>query len=171
MSDQQREFALIKQLREWREQQNRAALATLRRGLVTPDSADVLRYVLPYIMPKYMSEEHVYILVAALFATHPTEVKQQSLGTAFRKLKDVTGSESIEQRFVALLDADRDQVPVHLRHAVQLCQSRNIGLDYDLLLRQMLYWNLPQRYTQLSWARDFWTKESTTVSRKEESQS
>jgi CRISPR system Cascade subunit CasB len=157
MSDQQREFALIKQLREWREQQNRAALATLRRGLVTPDSADVLRYVLPYIMPKYMSEEHVYILVAALFATHPTEVKQQSLG--------------IEQRFVALLDADRDQVPVHLRHAVQLCQSRNIGLDYDLLLRQMLYWNLPQRYTQLSWARDFWTKESTTVSRKEESQS
>lgn len=156
MSNEQREYALITHLRGLRQQSNRASFAALRRGLSTPDSAEVLREVLPYISTQYAHDEAMYILVAGLFATHSDEMADRSLGTAMRMVKESTNSESIEQRFVALLDADREQVPIHLRHAIQLCQSRNIGLDYNLLLRHMLNWNAPRRWTQLQWAREFW---------------
>ena len=158
MSNEQREYALIKHLRTLKQQGNRASLAALRRGLSTPDSAEVLREVLPYVSSQYAQDESMYILVAALFTTHSEETLGQSLGSAMRRVNESSESGSIEQRFVALLDADREQVTVHLRHAIQLCQSRNIGLDYNLLLRHMLLWNAPQRWTQLQWAREFWGK-------------
>lgn len=156
MSNEQREYALMTHLRELKMQGNRASLAALRRGLSAPDSAEVLREVLPYISTQYSHEESMYILVAALFASHSEEVAGRSLGVAMRMVNESTESDSIEKRFVALLDADREQVPIHLRHAIQLCQSRQIGLDYNLLLRHMLQWNAPRRWTQLQWAREFW---------------
>ncbi len=157
MTHQTREFALIVQLRALRTHNNRAALAAIRRGLSMPMSAEVLREVLPYVPASDSHDEAMYIVVAGLFATHADEVAGQSLATALRRVRDMSHSEgSIEKRFVALLDADRDQVVVHLRHAIQLCQSRGVGVDYNLLLRDMLQWDAPKRWVQLRWARDFW---------------
>lgn len=157
MTNQTRDFELIVQLRALRERNNRAALAAIRRGLSAPTSAEVLREVLPFVSAKHSNHEAMYILVAALFATHSLEVEQQSIGTALRRVRDMPNSgDSIEKRFIALLDADHEQVAVHLRHAIQLCQSRNIGVDYNMLLRDVLYWDAPQRWVQLRWARDFW---------------
>jgi len=146
---------LIGYLRELRQRNDRAALAALRRGLSTPDSAEVLRYVLPFVHTNYVQEEAVYILVAALFATHSDE-STRGMGAALREVTRITDSKSVEQRFVALLDADREQVATHLRYAVQLCKSKSVGIDYNRLLKDMLQWNNPARHTQLRWAREFW---------------
>lgn len=135
---------------------DKRALASLRRGLSQPLSAEVLRYILPFL-PAHASlrDEAMYVLLAGLYATHPLPATE-GLGGAMARIQRLTGSDSIELRFIALVDADAEQLPVHLRHAVQLCKAHNIGLNYHTLLRQLLRWNDDARPSQLQLARQFW---------------
>lgn len=66
-----REWSFIKQLRELAEQENRAALAALRRGLGRPPglAPETYPYVVPYLADKPRPrEEAAYFLTAMLFA-------------------------------------------------------------------------------------------------------
>jgi CRISPR system Cascade subunit CasB len=65
-------------------------------------------------------------------------------------------SESIEKRFVALLNSDEDDLPLHLRHAVSLLAAASIPLDWTRLLLDVQAWGHPERYVQRQWSRDFW---------------
>jgi CRISPR system Cascade subunit CasB len=64
------------------------------------------------------------------------------------------GSDSTERRFIALLDADRDQLPHRLRQMVALIKG--FPLDWDSLLRDLLGWTVPEKPVQNRWARDFY---------------
>jgi CRISPR system Cascade subunit CasB len=66
-------------------------------------------------------------------------------------------TESIEQRFVALLDADGEQLPHHLRQMVQLLRAEEgIRIYWVELLTDLRDWNRDDRRVQQLWARAFY---------------
>ena len=145
--------------------EDRAALAALRRGLGKEPGAapEMHRHVVPR-QPKDRLGQDLYYLIAALFATHQGSWKAQgtsdhgrSFGASMARLKEATKSESIERRFVALLNSHRDDLPAHLRHAVSLLKSKEIPIDWPLLLYDLRSWDHPDRFVQRTWAGDFWS--------------
>ena len=47
-------------------------------------------------------------------------------------------SPSIEKRFLAVLEADDDQLLQHLRHLVNLLKAKNLVVDWQLLLQDLI---------------------------------
>jgi len=150
----------------------RAALAGLRRGrgkvpgtvvemysLVVPE----LRQAKPWEQQAWVDE--TYFLIAALFAghrfsrEHDIERPPPNLGASLRKFvedeeeKHHPVGESTGKRFAALLECDRNELPVHLRHAVNLLNDTPI--DWATLLDDILRWDAEKR-TQLRWAKAYW---------------
>ena len=131
------------------------ALAELRSGLGREpgDMARVHKHVVPYL-PDEKYNDPWYYLTATLFGAFPQHRKGRSLGAAFRPLK--LKSDSMEARFVALLNAHPDDVDDHLRHTVSLLKANEQPLDWFQLFKDLLQWNHPDRFVQLQWARDFY---------------
>ena len=99
----------------------------------------------------------MHYLAAGLWATHWWEGRTGTpigIGEACAKYQEASGSSSTEQRFIALLDADSDQLPNRLRQMITLLKEQPI--DFDALLNGLLYWNDDQKRTQNDWARDFY---------------
>jgi len=107
--------------------------------------------------------ERTYFLVGALFALHPEHTPGRSLGHAFRGINDDTSegkkggdNESTRARFVALLDADPEDIADHFRHAVSLARARAISIDWVRTLKDLLGWRRADRRVQRRLAADFW---------------
>lgn len=148
------EHPFVKHLERLRESGNRAALAKLRRGWgKRMGTSEMYPYVVPFL-PENPFEHARYFLVASLFGLHPGSGNGCSIGTAFRIMRK--DSDSIEKRFMALLNAAEADIGGHLRQAVSLSRSRKIALDYHRLLKDLACWGHPDRFIQLRWARDFW---------------
>ena len=104
------------------------------------------------------------LLVGALYAVHAAKADEPwygsyvkaggTFGASCRAAGD--GSGSMEQRFSALLDARREDLPYRLRQAVALCAAKGAGVRYDVLLRDLLRWDAPGRPVQRAWAQAFW---------------
>jgi len=135
--------------------EDRGALADLRSGLGKAPGAmaRVHRHVVPYL-PDYRSDERWYYLIAALFGSFPQHRKGRSIGAAFRSLKPK--SDSMEARFIALLNAHQDDLGDHLRHAISLLKSNEQPLDWFRLFEDLHQWDHSEGYVQLNWARDFY---------------
>ncbi len=154
--------------------EDRGALAALRRGLGQPPGtvADMYRYVVPWLpddAPRW--QEDAYYLVAALFAFHPAEGGMGNLGDHFARPRDPHGDNTaIERRFTALLAAHPDDLPYYLRQAVSFLRSKEVPVNWDQLLSDIMAWGHPDRYVQKSWARAFWGRpaEETKSSKSEE---
>lgn len=137
-----------------------AARAALRRSLAF--AAGTYPPAMPYVEPWIQGEEgwrrEAYYLVAALYALKDGEHQPgQTLAKALSEVRQNRGSESIEKRFLALLDADRDQIAFRLRQAVGLVEG---GLDFAQLLDDLLAWFSPERRVQARWAREFYGVQS-----------
>lgn len=139
------------------------ALATLRHSLAFVPGAYPKAY--PYVerfvgaeRPAGDARRLALYAVAGLFARHP-RVQAQSFAAAFGALLRKRGSPSIEQRFVALLGADPDNIADYLRQAFSLLAAEDIGLDHARLLDDLSVWMNPRadrdRLLQ-QWARDFY---------------
>jgi CRISPR system Cascade subunit CasB len=135
--------------------ENRGALADLRSGLGKKpgEMARVHRHVVPYLPDRPFDDRWYYVL-ATLFGSFPKQRRGFSLGRAFRALRE--RSESMEARFVALLNAHPDDLDDHLRHAISLLKSDEQPLDWYRLLEDLLQWEHPEGHVQLRWARDFY---------------
>lgn len=144
-----------------RDQDDRRALAILRRGANRQPGTALEMYslVIPWVPDNRHAEDSAF-LVAALFALHPQPGGEKTLGAAFAR---ITGeSDSIEQRFNALLNCHRDDLPYHLRQAVSLLRSKDIPVNWRRLLRDVLDWEHDDRYVQRAWAREFWQPVDTS---------
>lgn len=134
------------------------ARAALRRSLAFPPGAypKAMPYVEPFVAEEGWKREAHY-LVAALYALKDGAHQEgRTLAQAIReKARD---SSSVEKRFLALLDADRDQVAFRLRQAVGLVEG---GIDFVRLLDDLLRWFSPERYVQARWAREFYGTEAS----------
>ncbi len=139
--------------------EDRGALADLRSGLgMEPASMyRVHRHVVPYRYRK-TCDDRWYYLVATLFGLFPEHRKGYSFGSAFQLLK--AKSDSMEARFVALLNAHPDDLDGHLRHAVSLLKSYDQPLDWYRLFSDLLQWESLDGKVQLGWARDFYSNDT-----------
>ncbi len=161
---QSRAEAFVSYLEGLRAREDRAALAALRRGLGKPPgaAAETYPYVVPWIEGLSREEQDAYFLLAALFASHPDPGGEGGMGRVLRAVYEASDrterTESIEKRFVGLLNAHPEELPIHLRHAVALARSRPvpIPIDWLRLLRDLRGFGHPDRYVQRRWAVEFW---------------
>ncbi len=170
-----RERGFIDYLQGFIDREDRAPLAMLRRGLgKSPwEAAEMHRYILPFLGDDARrGEEEAYYLVAALFAWHQRDWhvgegesvrRHTNFGASFAWLTRETGSESIEARFVALLNCQFDDLPEHLRHGVGLLKAHDIPIDWARLLRDLRQWEWEDRRVQRDWARAYWGATGTPV--------
>lgn len=149
-----------------------AALAALRRGLGRKpgEIAEPYRIILtlPGAHPAPWQEDACF-LVGGLFAWHqrpwlgaadgPT-----NLGASLHRHAASMPGNGAERRFVALLNADREDLPTHLRHIIGLLRASETPIDYAQLLRDILAWNAESRHVQRAWSRAFWRRPASDPS-------
>lgn len=168
------EHPLIAHLKALQQRDDRGALAALRRGLGRPPGAvaEMHPHVARFLPPGRWNWYHECLyIVAALFGLHPDPPWSESgdMGDAFRRMAEAESQrlgevpDSIEGRFVALLKCHRDDLADHLRHAVSLARSRDVGINWEKLLRDLRNWNSEQRWIQRRWARSFWGRADSTA--------
>ena len=138
-------------------------LAKLRRGLTEhPGERDV--WVYAHLGGASPEQDEPAALVASLFALWHQGGRgrpqrgSDSFGGSYGRLRAVTGSESVEKRFAALIDSHLDDLPTKLRHAVTLLRSKDIPIAWEQLLLDLVWWRAEKRPVQRRWARDFWTR-------------
>lgn len=145
----------------------RAELAELRRSLAfdAGTHAPAFRIVENFAMHTVSRfESDMCYLVAGLFALverpSPDKPKPQletrNLGLSVAELFVARQkSKSIEDRFIALLDADTDQVQYRLRQMVALLKD-TAPIDWSELLKDLKYWTTESKTTQRKWAKSFY---------------
>lgn len=134
--------------------------AVLRRSLAFDPGSYSPAF--PYVEPFVQGEGNpwrrdIHYLVAGLWAAHWREGRKgatMTIGTACAAHQMASGSASTERRFINLLDADSDQLPHRMRQMVALFKDQ--AIDFEALLKGLLYWNDDRKRTQNSWARDFY---------------
>ncbi|WPC04511.1 type I-E CRISPR-associated protein Cse2/CasB [Pseudomonas benzenivorans] len=163
MSEYPQSFiAHLERLRE----RDPGALAKLRRSLGFAPGAYAPVY--PYVERFVAVERHAQdasrlalYLVAGLYATHPRQATN-SLAASLGELMRLRDSASIEQRFVALLGADAENLANYLRQIISLLAAGDRPLDYGVLLRDLGVWLNPhvdperRDAVRQRWARDFY---------------
>ncbi len=98
-------------------------------------------------------------LIAALYGYAHDEIGDVggiTLGFALRTLADKRESDSLERRFMAMLNADAEHLPGYLRQSVSLLKAEGIGLDWGALLGDVAQWQHPEKRTQKKWVRDYY---------------
>jgi CRISPR system Cascade subunit CasB len=145
-------------LRRLEDSDDRAALAALRSGLKSRDgfALPMVAFVAPFLGEKEGRNDQWFYAIAALFALHPMRGGRGSLGTAFSRLRKE--SDSIEKRFQMLLACNDSELFRHLFQTVSLLESKAVPVDWDRLLRDLLFndWDAPDRTLQRRWAHDFY---------------
>lgn len=186
-----------------RRKPDRAALAALRRGLGkrAGEAPEMFPVVMPLCIGGLRDREDDCFLVASLFGLYPTPspqasataarpAEQASLGAALKRLSEKVAGERgsqpqdgkkhvdpIERRFVALLDATREDLDHHLRQAIALLKAHDVAVDWAQLLHDLGAWgprhrataappellhdlgawdSPPWRGVQRRWARAYW---------------
>lgn len=145
------------------QEENRAALAALRRALSGNPRyiTDTFQYI-GYYLPVHPQAQDNYILVGALFAYHPETTTEGNLGAHFaelrRRLPD--RADALERRFSAMLKAHPDDLTSHLRAAVGLLKGQEIPVNWYQLLYDVSHWGHIDRFVQRQWANAFWGRES-----------
>lgn len=158
-----RDDAFIEYLEKIKKRDDRAVLAHLRRGLgKEPGTAlEMFPYIARFVQNTSRSNENAFFLVASLFGLYPIyswksdENGKNNLGKSIVSfLKDQSGS--IEKRFVALLNADEEDLPHHMRQIISLLKSKDALINWHELLRGIKQWNRSDRKIQREWAKEFW---------------
>jgi CRISPR system Cascade subunit CasB len=167
------ELLLEKEFIEKVESLDNGKLAMLRRGC---GERDPVEGRCPWLLSfNYgVGTEPVIFLVASLLAQYKTtDIKKGmhkakgNFGKTWKSAIAGNGSDSIKRRFNILLDADFDtktgdgELPYRLRQMVRYAASKNIGVNWPLLLKHIRSWNSISKWVQKDWARSFFIEEKS----------
>jgi CRISPR system Cascade subunit CasB len=153
----------VERLKELFKAKDTGAMAALRRGLGKPpgSAAEMHRYVVPFLSARQSprDDDSLYLLASLFAFWHQGKKKApddspENIGASLSTLRDE--SDSIEKRFVALLNSHVDDLPNHLRHAIGLLKGKDVAVNWTKLLRDLRGWDHDARYVQRAWARGFW---------------
>lgn len=141
---------------------DRGAQAALRRSLAFAPGTwpAVFPYVEPFVRGQSRWKRAVAYLVAGLMASSKASSASGNLGDAAFVLRVRTDSRSVESRFVALLDADEEQLPHRLRQMITLMAGHDIAPDWALLRRDLERWMHDERYIQQRWAERYYAQDA-----------
>lgn len=148
---------------------NTGAMAALRRSVAFEPGAYAQSF--PYVEPWTRGLEgwprKAYYLVAGLYAHHQKQRDDLPFARAYYQVAKDRGSDSLERRFLALLDSDEEEIVYRLRQAVSLLQDT--GFNWAGLLNDLLFWHVPERRNQVkvAWARQFYGGEPTEKTKEE----
>ena len=166
------ENPVIHYLKDRYEKKDRATLATLRNGLREKDCRSMEMY---QFLGKFLSDstsqnyEDAVFIVSALFASYSQAKNVKgNLGDSLREYQRKTESESVEKRFVSLLNAERDELSTYLRNIINLLKSQEIGVNWEKLFNDIQQWNTDNRFVQTRLARSFWGNINTENTEKGE---
>ena len=165
MSENQ-EHAFIRYLQSLVEKDQRGVLADMRRGLGSEPgyAPQMYRHIIPRLPenpPAWM--EKSYYLVAALFASHPKSTDDGNFGKQMAKARSEGNEDALERRFTALLSAHPEDLPNYLRQAVSLLKSKDIPVNWAVLLTDLQWWSHPEAGDRVRkrWATAFWGYQSS----------
>ena len=136
--------------------EDRAMLAALRRGLGAQPGEEpaMFPYVVPFVHD--WNEADIY-MIASLFALHPSSTSSGNIGDHLRRLSaDEGNAEATERRFVQLLRMRRDTLEPRLRQQISILKAKDIAINWHELIRDVGYWDHPNRRVQRRWADSFW---------------
>jgi len=170
MSKQTRSVPFIDYLWSLVEKGDRGALADLRKGLGKPIASDIksYRYIAPWISENDHGtwKEKVNYIVAPLFAYYQSgstsdksdrHAVMGNLGDHLREAgKEEKNTDSIERRFIALISAHADDLPIYLKQIISILKSKNVEINWEQLYSDLLNWNRPSQSTQKNWAYSYW---------------
>lgn len=129
------------------------------KELAEAHSIGLFYRLLPYGLSS--AQEEMYFLVATLYPLAQNS-GAKNFGTSLKTLRQSKKrwrepTKSMDKRFEALLDSDKGQLPYRLRQAVKFLNSgeQKVGINWEQLLQHLLGWQLPSRYVQKEWAREY----------------
>lgn len=129
--------------------------------------ADIFWRACPYDTPKNHVE--AYFTVATLFPFVEHRPNGTSFGRALSTIVKDENQQGLDRRFVALLDADEQQLPFRLRQLIMRFKGPDRALDWAQLLHDLTYWHYDDRFVQARWARDYFVKAKPNNSQDSES--
>jgi len=160
----------------------RKGFAELRRSLVDGQDLKAIPYVEPFVKNEGLRSirRQMFYLVAGLFCLieRSIDLKQEttpqpragnlgeSIAQSYLKRER---SGSIEKRFVALLDADLEQLPQRLRQMLTLLNADGVEVAWEQLLKDLCGWKSEERWVQHGWARSFYIKTAPAKADSEDS--
>ncbi len=151
--------AFVRSLVGLADNEDRGALAALRRGLGVPPGhcAAMYPHVVPHLSEGGDATDRWFFVVGALFASHPRHQPGATLGETFGRARRTNElSDSGEAQFFALLDAHPDDLPERLRWAIGWLASKEIPVDWERLLRDLCRWRREDHSVQMDWARNYY---------------
>jgi CRISPR type I-E-associated protein CasB/Cse2 len=142
----------------------RSVLAHLRRGLCGPADYTLTRVGWLFRDVSHERDLDRAVLAAGLFAWVKGGCPQNggaNFGRAFGHGLSDDDKAKREKRFTDLIDTDIDDLPYKLRQAITLIARDGVGLDWVLLIQDLVHWDHPDRRVQKAWARGFWSSPKT----------
>ncbi len=140
--------------------EDRGKRAALRRGLSPATVMDAWPVIASLGGDIGQPGESVCVDIAALFASHPAESNARNFGETCRRIAQGDGKEiadSFERRFRRLLACDDvANVTGQLRSWVRLAANKGVGVNYESLMNDLLWWNRSADRTRVEWAGSFW---------------
>ncbi|MFC4486041.1 type I-E CRISPR-associated protein Cse2/CasB [Tepidiphilus baoligensis] len=150
--------------------EDRGARAILRRSaaFAPGEYVPAFPFVEPFLSEDTpQSERPAFYLGAMLYALHGQHQEGRSLARAFGALwRKNDQRPSLERRFIALLEADADGLPEHLRQIVTLLKEE--AFDHAALLadlRELMkpYATERQNRIRARWAKDFYRTQGSAA--------
>lgn len=142
---------------------DRGQLAALRRGLSPSTVMDAWPVVARLGGDIGQAGESAFVDIAALFASYPIESDARNFGETCRAIalandpSERTLPESIERRFRRLLACGHAaDLSAQLRSWIRLADSKKVGVNYESLMNDLLWWNRSADRTRVEWAKAFW---------------
>jgi CRISPR type I-E-associated protein CasB/Cse2 len=109
-------------------------------------------------------DEEIYFLVATLLGLNKHNLSGD-FGRTMRMITKKTTSASIDNRMAILLDSEFDliggrrpgggELAWRLRQCVRLATSHEVGVNWTQLLKDLKYWNHPEKRARKRWARSY----------------
>ena len=108
--------------------------------------------LLPYGLSA--KQEEIFFLLATLY---PLADKggTGNFGASLRRARDPKNPKGLDRRVEILLDSDAAQLHFRLRQAVRFLKSKQVAVNWLLLLEDLLRWNYSNRTVQKQWARSY----------------
>ena len=110
--------------------------------------------LLPYGLSA--AQEEIFFLLATLYPLADGGGKGNfGASLCLSRVRDPRNAKGLNRRVEILLDSDAMQLPFRLRQAVRLLKSKQVSVNWQQLLEDLLRWNYSSRIVQKQWARAY----------------